>query len=150
MISIEGRVVVIYLGFLQPKKSWERDIFGHRSSNIALMRSRSVTLTRCLHAICAHILPRYILLSPPVPSPSGGLTSWIATQLQLGGIIILLWLLITSMNGYRLCPYLNSMVRDQRISFSSRLSLGSTFWNKLSLTMVGTFRIKWWKSWLPS
>ena len=53
------------------------------------MRSRSVTLARCLHAIWTHILPCYIRLSLPVPSPSGGLTSWIAVQLQLGAIIIL-------------------------------------------------------------
>ena len=69
MISIEGHVVVIYLVFLQPKKSWEQDIFGRRSSKVVSMRSRSVTLVRCLHVICTHMLPRYIRLSPLVPSP---------------------------------------------------------------------------------
>ena len=54
---------------------------------------------RCLHAICARILPCYIQLSPPVPSPSGVLTSWIATHLWLRGIIILCWLLTISKNG---------------------------------------------------
>ena len=49
------------------------------------MRSRSATLARCLHGICTCDLPRYIPSSPPVPSLSGGLISWIATQLQLGG-----------------------------------------------------------------
>ena len=49
------------------------------------MRSSSATLARCLHIICAQNLPRYIPSSPPVPSLSGGLILWIATQLKLGG-----------------------------------------------------------------
>ena len=150
MISTEGRVVVIYLGFLQPKKSWERDIFGCRSSNIVLMRTRSVTLAKCLQAICAPIQPCYILLSLPIPLLSGGLILWIVAQLWLGGIITLLWLSITSQNGKRICPQWNPIVRQPRISFSTRLSPSSTFWKSLSLTVVGSFRKKWWKSWLPS
>ena len=103
MIATEGRVVVIYLGFLQPKKSWEWDIFGHRYSKIVSMQSRSVTLARYLHTICAHILPYYILLSPLVPSRSGGLTSWIAAQLRLGGIIVVgISPLLQGRNGYLL------------------------------------------------
>ena len=49
------------------------------------MRSRGVTLARCLHIICTRNLPHYIPLSPPVPSLSGGLILWITTQLRLGG-----------------------------------------------------------------
>ena len=89
MIATEGRVVVIYLGFLQPKKSLEQAIVGRPSSKIALMQSRNATLARCLHVICARNLPHYIPLSPPFPSLSGCLILWIATQPRLGGTIIL-------------------------------------------------------------
>ena len=70
------------------QKILKEGFFSHPYSKIALMRSRSATLARCLHAICAHILPCYIWLSLSIPSPSGGLISWIATQFWLGGIII--------------------------------------------------------------
>ena len=84
MISIEGCVVVIYLGFLQLKRFWERVISGRRSLKIVLMWLRGATLSRCSHIICARNLPRYIPLSLPVPSLSGGSILWIATQLRLG------------------------------------------------------------------
>ena len=127
MISMEGHVVVIYIGLLHPKIFWDRVISSRRSSNIVLVQSKSVSLSRCLHAICAHILPHYMRSSPLIPSPSGGLTSWIAAQLQLGGIIILSWLLTTSRNGLRLCLQLNPTVRLPRILFSTRLSPGLAF-----------------------
>ena len=85
MIATKGHVVVIYLGFLQPKRSKEHVIFSYPSLKIALMRSRGATLSRCLHEICILVLPLCIPLSPSIPSPSGGLTLWIATQLRLGG-----------------------------------------------------------------
>ena len=49
------------------------------------MQSRGAILAKCLHIISIQNLPRYIPSSPPIPSLSGGLILWIATQLQLGG-----------------------------------------------------------------
>ena len=71
MIAIEGHVVVIYLGFLQPKKSGEQAIFGRPSSKIALMRSRSATLAKCFHIRCARVPA---LLHPIVTV--GAFTKW--------------------------------------------------------------------------
>ena len=71
MISMEGHVVVIYLGFLHPKKYLEQAIFGHPSLRIALMRSRSSTLARFFHVICTRIPPP---LHPIVTA--GPFTNW--------------------------------------------------------------------------
>ena len=142
MIATEGRVVVYYMGFLQPKTFCEQVIFGRPYLKIALMQSRGATLARCLHGICILTMPLYIPLSPPVPSPGGGLILWIVTQLRLGGTIILLWLLIISKNGKRICPLSNPMVKYMHILYSTRLSPSSEFQGNLSMTMEGTFRNK--------
>ena len=72
MIATEGRVVVIYLGLLQPKKSLEKVMIGHQYSKVVLMQLSDTTLSRYSHEICARIPALYILLAPLVPSLSGG------------------------------------------------------------------------------
>ena len=67
IIAMVERVVVIYLGLLHPKKQLEWVTIGHQSSKIVLMRSSDATLSKCLHGICAHTSPRYILLSSSLP-----------------------------------------------------------------------------------
>ena len=141
MISMVGHVVVIYLGLLQPKKSLEWVIIGRRYSNIVLMWLSGATFSRCLHEMCACIPPSYILLSLVVPSPSGGWTLWIATQLHLGGIIILQWLLIISRNGKILCPQSNLTMRHPCILYSIILSPSLVSQRSLELTLAGTFKI---------
>ena len=65
--------------FYNPKNLQSGIFLAIDLQRLCQCRSRSVTISRCLHAICACILPHYIRLSSPIPSPSGGLTSWIAT-----------------------------------------------------------------------
>jgi hypothetical protein len=91
MTATVGIVVVIYLGLQRPIKFCESIIFGHISLKIASKQLRSVTHVRCSLEICAHIQPLSIQSLPSIPSPNGGWTLWIATQLWLGEINTLSW-----------------------------------------------------------
>ena len=86
MIATPKHVAVIYLGWLQPKKSFALAISGLPSSK---------TVMRLL--INSHLVSTYILRSTPIllhytpslslaHSPNGGLTSCIVILPQLGGM----------------------------------------------------------------
>jgi hypothetical protein len=72
-------------GLATTQKFCELVISGHLSLKIVLKWLRSVTPARCSLRKCARIQPLFTQSLPSVPSPSGGWTSWIATQLSAGG-----------------------------------------------------------------
>jgi hypothetical protein len=91
MISMVGLAVVIYPGLRQPKQFCKPVTSGHMSLKIALKQLRSVTPARFSLEKFIHIQPLSIQSLPSIPSPSGGWTLSIVTQIQLGGINTLSW-----------------------------------------------------------
>jgi hypothetical protein len=55
MTATLGPMVVIYQGFLQPKKYYVQGTSSQRSSKIVYQQSRSATLAKYFHEKCAHI-----------------------------------------------------------------------------------------------
>ena len=111
MNSTLEHVEVIFLGWLQPRKSFALGIFGLRSLNIVMKQLRNY------HPINTFILksaPTLLLYTPSLLLalfPSGVLISCIIRLPQLRGMVTSLQSLINSQNGLRKCLHMQRMVR---------------------------------------
>jgi len=87
MISTLEHVVVIYLGWLQPRKSFALAISSLLSSKTVMRLLRNAHLVNIFILKSAPILLRYTSSFPLAHSPNGGLTSCIVSLPQLGGMV---------------------------------------------------------------
>ena len=94
----------------------------------------------CSHPTCLHPIITFS------PFTKWGVDFMDCNLASAGVTIILLWLLIISRNGKRLCPLLKLTVRHPCISYSIRLSPSSVSRGSFSLTKEGTFKTILWMS----
>ena len=87
MIATLEHVEVIYLGWLQPKKSFVLAIFGLLSSKIVMRLLRNSHLVNTFILKSAPILLRYTLSLPLALSPNGGLIICIVSLPKLGVMV---------------------------------------------------------------
>ena len=101
MIATLEHVVVIYLGWLQPRKSFALAIYGILSSKTVMKLSRNAHLVNTFILKSAPIFLRYTPSLSLAHSPNGGLTSCIVSLPQTGGMVTSSYPWVISQNGLR-------------------------------------------------
>lgn len=136
MISILEHVEVIFLGWLQPKKSYASDTFILPYSKIVWKLLKSVLYVKLFIQKHALILLHCILSLLLTLLQNGALILYIVSLPQPGGMSTSLFLLTTLLNELRLCLHMLTMIRLPQCSFLITLFLGMEFLEPSLLIMV--------------
>jgi hypothetical protein len=135
-------VAVIFLGWLQPRKSYVSVIFGPSSSNIVFRLSNDAHLVKFFKTRHAPTLLYCIPLSPSTPLSNGAFILCNVSLPHPGGTAISSLSLIISLNGLRLCPNFLMMVVLQLYFFLTTSSLTLVSHKPFSLITTHIFKTR--------
>jgi len=135
-------VVIIFLGWLQPRKSYVPIIFGPPYSKTVSMLSNNAHLVKFFKKRHVPTLLHCIPLFSSAPLQNGALILCNVSLPQLRGTIISSLSLIISLNGLRLCLHFLTMVVLQHSLFLTTLSLALVSHKTLPLIMAHISRTR--------
>ena len=118
MIATLEHVAVIYLGWLQPIKSFALDSSGLESLKSVMRLLRNAHLVNTFILKSTPILLRYTPSFPLAHFPNGGLIIFIVSLPQPGGMLTSSWLLTILQSGLRPCLHMRKIVTLSLSSYS--------------------------------